>query len=202
MKKISILITFLSVLGCNTSYQSPPFLLTEEVYTLKNAEKEAPFLHEYRYNLTNGKEYLLYNYPESVSDNPKKWTILKDKYAYTQLYYYVCKEENKTYLFRSINKHINQEITNPEQYHTFLKKQGYSDYKVIDTTSTIFSGPYLKMHTILLEYGGIRHQIRFKRKEITVESYLKSQQNYWESKGKFMLDTPKEIIDKWVKENN
>ncbi|QCE40048.1 hypothetical protein [Psychroserpens sp. NJDZ02] len=202
MKKISILITFLSVLGCNTSYQSPPFLLTEEVYTLKNAEKEAPFPHPNTNYSSEDNEYFLYNYPESVSDNPKQWTIIKDKYAYTVLYYLIFKEENKTYLFRSINKHINQEITNPEQYHTFLKKQGYSDYKVIDTTSTIFSGPYLKMHTILLEYGGIRHQIRFKRKEITVESYLKSQQNYWESKGKFMLDTPKEIIDKWVKENN
>ncbi len=55
---------------------------------------------------------------------------------------------------------------------------------------------------VLLLYKGVKHNIRLGRSEISIKSYLKSDEAYWESQGNFMFDTSADIREKWRKEHD
>ncbi|WP_198553744.1 hypothetical protein [Tenacibaculum sp. Bg11-29] len=55
----------------------------------------------------------------------------------------------------------------------------------------------MQIRYVLLLYKGVKHLVSLGDTYIRVFSYPKVQQPYWESQGQFMMDTPKEFVDKW-----
>ncbi len=202
MKKLAYIFLILTIFGCSSYPEEPPYLVSKDHFIKQEVKKAAPYLYPKNEPRENG--YATYNLPPNIKDKKtyKDWDIITEKYK-ADLFYFINKKGSDTYIYRHITKwhHQNQEITKPAQFYELLKREGYTNYKILDTASMEFHRPYYKMYLILLDYNGVKHQVKLNRSEIYVTSYPKSQQVYWESQGVFMLDTTDAIREKWIKEN-
>ncbi len=200
MKQLIIITILLSFIGCKP-YREPSFLLSKDAYTLENAKKEAPYLHT-NTNATKNS-YFIYNVPESVRKNTKEWSIIKNKYKGTKLYYWVRKEDNNVYIYRHVYKILKEKLSDTMELSYFFdllkKEEGVSkkDCEILINKVDEKS----KSRYVLLLYNGVKYNFNLEKKSILVKSYLEPETKFWVGEGVFMMDTPWEIVEAWQKEN-
>ncbi|PKH49685.1 hypothetical protein CXF68_02790 [Tenacibaculum sp. Bg11-29] len=193
MKKILFLLLAISMLRCASYPEEPPYLVGEEDFTIEKVEKEAPYKNPNDSSVEN--DYAMYNLPSEIYR--KQWDIIQEKYK-AQLFYIINKKGNDIYIYRRITKwHTNKEkkILPIAYLFKLLKAEGVAkeDYTVLANVAS----KKLNIRHVLLLYKGVKHNIRLMPNTVDIKSYPKAQQTYWESQGKFMMDTPQEIRDKW-----
>ncbi|PKH49682.1 hypothetical protein CXF68_02775 [Tenacibaculum sp. Bg11-29] len=197
MKKILFLLLAISMLGCASYPEEPPYLVGEEGFTMKHIKKVAPYKNPNDLSVENN--YAVYNLPSEIFR--KEWDIIEKKYK-AQLFYIINKKGSDIYVYRSITKwHTNKEkkILPIAYLFKLLKAEGVAkeDYTVLANVAS----KKLNIRHVLLLYKGVKHGIRLMPNTVDITSYPKVQQPYWETQGQFMMDTPKEIRDKWIEEN-
>ncbi|PKH49681.1 hypothetical protein CXF68_02770 [Tenacibaculum sp. Bg11-29] len=191
MKKILFLLFTTSILSCASYPEEPPYLIGEEDFTMEKVKKEAPYRHSNDVPRKNG--YSLYNLPSKIYR--KEWDIIEKKYK-ADLFYMINKKDSDIY--RNITKwHANKEkkVLPITYLFKLLKAEGVNQKDCTVVRQNVWKE--MQIRYVLLLYKGVKHQVTLGDTYMKVKSYPEIQQPYWESQGKFMMDTPLEIEDKW-----